>query len=162
MKNDKLEELFNLPAHGTYDEPEVQEKIQEIELASNTLSTMEKLNKSLPTITGLEESDKELDDLAQKATDAFENLFDYGQQVDSHAAGEILGQASSFLGHAITARTAKMNKKLKMIDMQLKKARLEQTVVGQQEAVEQGTGTVLDRNELLKEILNQQKEQEKQ
>jgi len=162
MKNDKLESLFNLPAAGTYNDPEIEETIKEIEVSSDTLSTMEKVTQALPTIKGLETSDTELDYLAIKATEAFENLLDYGQQVDSRSAGEILGQASSFLGHAITARTAKMNKKLKMIDMQLKKARLEQTAVSTSDEVIQGTGTVLDRNELLKEILNQQKEQEKQ
>ena len=155
MKNNKLEALFNLPAHGTFDEPEVEDTMQEIKVSQSTLSTMEKLNKAMPAVRGLEKCEEELDELANKATDAFETLFDYGQQVDSRAAGDILGQASTFLGHAITARTAKMNKKLKMIDMQLKKLRLEQTDTSVDES-DQRSGTVLDRNELLQQILNAQ------
>jgi hypothetical protein len=57
------------------------------------------------------------------------------------------------LGHAITAKTAKINKKLKMLDLQLKKAQLDQKVASKVEEVENtpvGQGQVLDRNELLK------------
>ena len=57
------------------------------------------------------------------------------------------------LGHAITAKTAKINKKLKMLDLQLKKAGLEQKIASKTEEVEStplGEGKSLDRNELLK------------
>jgi hypothetical protein len=57
------------------------------------------------------------------------------------------------LGHAITAKTAKLNKKLKMIDLQLKKASLDQKLAGKAEEIENtpvGEGKSLDRNELLK------------
>jgi hypothetical protein len=57
------------------------------------------------------------------------------------------------LGHAITAKTAKINKKLKQLDLQLKKAALDQKVQTKTEEVENtpiGEGKALDRNELLK------------
>lgn len=159
MKNNQLEDLFNMPTSGAFDQVDVegedQKVMEEIHLSENTLTTIEKVNQALPVVKGLDQSDKELDDLAQKATDAFTELFDYGQNVDSRVAGEILSQASSFLGHAITARTAKMNKKLKMIDMQLKKMRLDQTETSKQDQ-ESSSGTILDRNELLKHILSEQ------
>jgi hypothetical protein len=56
------------------------------------------------------------------------------------------------LGHAITAKTAKLDKKLKMIDLQLKKARLDQSQP-EEKAPQQGQGHVLSRNELLDRIL---------
>ena len=43
--------------------------------------------------------------------------------VDSRWASDIFGVASTMLGHAITAKTAKLNKKLKMVDLQLKKSK---------------------------------------
>ena len=66
------------------------------------------------------------------------------------------------LGHAITAKTAKINKKLKMLDLQLKKARLDLQVEQANKKsdgdklvdAEDGQGVVLDRNELLKQLLN--------
>lgn len=57
------------------------------------------------------------------------------------------------LGHAITARSNKINKKLKMIDMQLKKAVLDHKLSQTIEEVEStpvGGGRTLDRNELLR------------
>jgi hypothetical protein len=71
------------------------------------------------------------------------------------------------LGHAITAKTAKVNKKLKMIDLQLKKAVLDQKLnvqsakVGSEstEKLSLGTGQVIDRDELIKQILKTAEEQ---
>ena len=76
-------------------------------------------------------------------------------QVDSRFASDIFSAASNMLGHAITAKTAKLNKKLKMIDLQLKKAQLDERTSRQTKVVnniplgEMG-GKSLDRNELLK------------
>ena len=74
-------------------------------------------------------------------------------QVDSRFSAEIFGIASNMLGHAITAKTAKINKKLKMIELQLKKANLDQKTANKSEEIEStplGEGKELDRNELLK------------
>jgi hypothetical protein len=62
------------------------------------------------------------------------------------------------LGHAITAKTAKLDKKLKMIDLQMKKMRLnqQQQVIdakladtGDPETMQTAQGMVLSRNDLL-------------
>ena len=62
------------------------------------------------------------------------------------------------LGHAITAKTAKLNKKLKMVDLQLKKANLDQKASVNKEETVDGTGVVLDRNALLDRLLSKDKE----
>jgi hypothetical protein len=82
---------------------------------------------------------------------------DLGMQVDSRFASEIFSVASNMLGHAITAKTAKLDKKLKMIDLQLKKAKLDQSTPDAEPA-QQGTGHVLSRNELLDRILGANKQ----
>jgi len=74
-------------------------------------------------------------------------------QVDSRYASEIFAVAGTMLGHAITAKTAKMNKKLRMIDLQLKKARLDQTSEVEPRAT--GEGRVLNRNDLLRTLMAQ-------
>jgi hypothetical protein len=79
--------------------------------------------------------------------------------VDSRWASDIFGVASTMLGHAITAKTAKLNKKLKMVDLQLKKANLDQKVIANTEDIATGTGVVLDRNALLDRLLNKDKEE---
>jgi len=81
---------------------------------------------------------------------------DLGMQVDSRFASEIFSVASNMLGHAITAKTAKLDKKLKMIDLQMKKMRLDQQQADKDPegaAAQTGQGHVLSRNELLERIL---------
>jgi hypothetical protein len=61
------------------------------------------------------------------------------------------------LGHAITAKTAKVHKKLKMIELQLKKASLDQKQSKKDEEIDAtplGEGKALDRTELLKMLAN--------
>jgi hypothetical protein len=69
--------------------------------------------------------------------------------------------AGTLLGHAITAKTAKMDKKLRMISLQLQKARLDHQISKDQkvddEAPVDGQGILLDRNALLAQILNKDK-----
>jgi hypothetical protein len=108
-------------------------------------------------VRGLEASDAEMDDLAAKATESFNDLMDLGMNVDSRYASEIFSVASTLLGHAITAKTAKLNKKLKMIDLQLKKAKFDRDGAnGEESAIATGTGHILDRNELLERLVKRE------
>lgn len=159
--NRNLEELFDLPrsdAASTDDTEEFSVTQPDSDLTSNlpnmteSLATLDKIEEALPAVRGLEASDKEMDDLATKATESFDNLMDLGMQVDSRYASEIFAVAGTMLGHAITAKTAKLNKKLKMIDLQLKKAKLDQANDAEPE-IPTGQGRVLDRNELLRTLL---------
>ena len=163
----RLEELFELPTNtvedGLPDEvtpdnvPEA--KPENNPIMQNTLSELDKVQAALPLVRGLEASDTEMDDLAGKAVKGYEDMMDLGMNVDSRWASDIFGVASQMLGHAITAKTAKLNKKLKMVDLQLKKANLDQKAKANSEETVDGTGVVLDRNALLDRLLNDNKEQ---
>lgn len=148
----KLEELFELPteeiANLSKPIPENAELI-----TTDALSNLEKIENALPQVRGLESSDSEMDELASMATNSYKDLMELGMQVDSRFASEIFNSAGSMLGHAITAKTAKLNKKLKMVELQLRKATLDQKLASKNEEVEAtplGEGQVFDRNELLK------------
>jgi hypothetical protein len=93
------------------------------------------------------------------AKGSYKDLMDLGMNVDSRFAADIFSVAGAMLGHALTARQAKLNKKLKMIDLQLKKANLDmkQADSGSEAAPQQGQGHVLDRNELLDRLLGDRK-----
>ena len=148
----KLQELFQLPLD------EINELTKPIpdyaqEVTTNTLTNLEKIENALPQVRGLEVADIEMDGLADLATSSYKDLMDLGMQVDSRFSSEIFNVAGTMLGHAITAKTAKLNKKLKMIELQLKKAALDQKQAAKNEEVEStplGEGRALDRNELLK------------
>lgn len=149
----KLEELFELPLG---EKPEYISEPNAAEAATVTqeaYSNLEKIESALPQVRGLEASDTEMDDLANLAKDSYKDLMDLGMQVDSRFSAEIFGVASNMLGHAITAKTAKINKKIKMIELQLKKASLDQKLASKNEEISStpvGEGKLLDRNELLK------------
>lgn len=156
----KLEELFELASSEENDLtiplPEVTEEVTE-----NALSTLDKIEAALPQVRGLEAADEEMDSLAEMATASYKDLMDLGMQVESRFSSEIFNSASSMLGHAITAKTAKINKKLKMLDMQLKKAQLDSKLASKNEEIQNlpvGEGQSLDRNELLKMFNSKNKE----
>jgi hypothetical protein len=148
----KLEELFELPQA---DIESLSKPIPEnaIEVTKEALTNLEKIENALPQVRGLEVADIEMDSLADLATNSYKDLMDLGMQVDSRFSSEIFSVASNMLNHAITAKTAKINKKLKMIELQLKKAALDHKTNPAVEEIANtplGEGKVLDRNELLK------------
>ena len=169
----KLEELFDMnedPVEKELDEPILpqEDEYETPAISQGMLDSIAKVESALPQVKGLEASDEEMDDLAGLAKEAFNNLMDLGMQCEARHASEIFNSASSMLGHAITAKTAKVNKKLKMIDLQLKKAALDQKLNVQSakvnpnnptESLPLGTGQVIDRDDLIKQILKSAEDQ---
>lgn len=162
--NRKLEELFDLPPT----EKDVNTSIPAIPENRQKLAAIDdaidKIDSALPAVRGLDASDQEMDELATLAVNGYKDLTDLGMQVDSRFASEIFSVASNMLGHAITAKTAKLDKKLKMIDLQLKKARLDQQAAaaaakeGDEDVIPTAQGMVLSRNDLLERIIAGNKE----
>jgi len=149
----KLEDLFDLPSSV---EIETKDDTPTIEEARTQLAAIDvaidKIDTALPAVRDLDASDGEMDELADLAKDSYKDLMDLGMQVDSRFASEIFNVAGTMLGHAITAKTAKMNKKLKVIDLQLKKMRLDQQTPAE-EQIATAQGQVLNRNDLLERLL---------
>lgn len=159
----KLSELFNLPptTDKTIDEAEttIEENRELIEAVDDAI---DKIDAALPMVANLDTSDDELDELSNLAKEKFNDLIDLGMNVEARFSGHILATAGTLLGHAITAKQAKLDKKLRMVDLQLKKARLDLQIKQAEQKndgeklldAEDGQGVVLDRNELLKQLLN--------
>jgi hypothetical protein len=157
----RLEDLFNLAAAkntpDTIEHPSAEQHllIQEIDDA------IDKIDDALPTVRDLDASDKEMDELANLAKENFQNLMELGMSVDSRFSGQIFQTAGNLLGHAITAKQAKLDKKLRMVDLQLKKAALDLRALQMSQKsrgaaemdVVEGEGVVMDRNELIRSIL---------
>ena len=163
----KLEELFDLPISDTADseEPVVDAPVTRADLAEID-ETIDKIDQALPGVRGLESSDDEMDDLARKASETFDDLMDLGMNVDSRYASEIFAVAGTMLGHALTAKTAKLNKKLKMVDLQMKKLKLDQdrarsSGADGSEPIETAEGQVLSRNDLLERLLGDRNQNNK-
>ena len=154
----KLEELFNLPSADATPEQAEQVIEENRDIITEVNLAIDKIDAALPTVHNLDTGDSELDELAQLAQSKAEDLIDLGMNVEPRFSGVILQTAGMLLGHAITAKTAKLDKKLKMVQLQLAKAKLDHQIKKDTkdpvEAAIDGQGVVLDRNELLKQILN--------
>tara|TARA_S200002703_G_scaffold132535_1_gene120387 strand:- start:89 stop:550 length:462 start_codon:yes stop_codon:yes gene_type:complete len=146
----KLEEEFNLPPIEDVLPVEKKEskEITEVEI-KEALTNAEKIDSALPRVKDLETHDKEMEDIAQKAIDSYDELMNLGMNVQDAHAGRVFETASKMLQIAMDSKNAKVDKKLKMIDLQIRKMRLDQN-----EGVEQSNeGSVMDRNHIL-QILN--------
>ena len=170
---EKLANLLNLPPIPQEPEEPSKEQAQQFveenkAIISEVDTAIYKIDAALPLVKDLEASDEELDELARLAKEKAEDLMDLGMNIDPRFAGVIMQTAGTMLGHAITAKTAKMDKKLRMISLQLQKARLDHQInkdmkkgeADPEEPVD-GKGMVLDRNDLLKQILEQSKSEKK-
>jgi hypothetical protein len=170
----KLEDILNLPnvkeAFKEVDKKEKDKKIKEANgqnastknLDPKTQANLQKsyaefdkIAAALPQVKGLGElSDLELDKLAIEAEESYKNLMDLGMNVDSRYSGRIFEVAGNFLRNAIDAKGSKIDKKLKMVELQLKKMKLDKDSNKDGGPVEESDGFVIsDRNELMKKLL---------
>jgi hypothetical protein len=160
----KLEDLLNLPdSKEIIEEGKNKEKanaaIVEQEDTMRDLAEFDKIASALPSVKGLgEKADKELDDIADKAAQAYDDLMDLGMNVESRYSGRIFEVAGNMLKTTLDAKTAKLDKKLKMIELQLKKEKLDNDSVTDSGNVVNGEGYVItDRNSLLEKLKNMDK-----
>ena len=175
----KLEELLNLPeVKEAIDKAEMDEVRDDDDLKDvvaldepadeNSLKNqdpkdletinrkLDKIEEALPQVKGLDTVGEEMDDSANKAMDTYKDLMDLGMNVESRYSGRIFEVAASMMRNAVDAKAAKMEKKLKMVELQLKKRKLDQESGGE-EPIEAEGSIIFDRNELLKRIANSDK-----
>jgi hypothetical protein len=151
----KLEDLLNLEPKQTAKKQEiVQKDHDQVKSLDDSYKAVAEITKGLPEIKELDQlDDKELDSLASKAEQAYDDLMDLGMNVEVRYAGRIFEVASSMMTNAINAKTAKIDKKLKAIDIQLKKYKIDKDSAPEDDGVINGQGYIItDRNELLKKL----------
>lgn len=162
----KLEDFFNVDPSEQTDRGESvnedQEPLSVAEIVSlpdvvsqvkEQLSVAEKIDDALPQVRGLDTEDRALDDYAKEAMDSYQRLMDLGFNVDDRNAGKIFEVASTMMNNAITAKTTKLDKKLKMVELQLRLARLQKDL-GKDEEQDKPTELNTDRNAILN-LINQ-------
>ena len=162
----KLEETFDIqPAEEiveTIEEeaPSIEESKELTEILYSELKTTEKIDSALPLVSDLNQHDKEMDDIHRMALDAFNDLVQLGMNVEVHAGAKLLETANQMLKTAMEAKDSKVDRKLKMIGLQLQKAKFDHSVSKNKDGFElESDGAVsIDRNELLKRIDSAQKD----
>jgi hypothetical protein len=154
----RLEELFNLN-QSAKEEPVVEKPAPKkdhssVKTIDDSYQAVQEITRSLPAISELNDlDDSELDKLATKAEQAYDDLMDLGMNVEVRYASRIFEVAGGMLKTAVDAKTAKVDKKLKAIDLQLKKYKIDKDNNEDPGDVLNGAGyVVLDRNEMLKKL----------
>lgn len=158
----KLEEILNLPESKTIIAAEEVIANKKAKAAVRPLlrdvSEFDKIASALPQVKGLgDASDAEFDALAQRATDAYDDLMDLGMNVEARYSGRIFEVAGGMLKNAIDAKSAKIDKKLKIIELQLKKHKQDTDAAGGSDPGINIPGDgfiVTDRNSLLEKLKN--------
>lgn len=153
----KLEEMLDLPeskeiikeAKAERPKPIVQHKESLRDIAE-----FDKISSALPAVKGLGEmADTELNDIAERALTAYEDLMDLGMNVEQRYSGRVFEVAGGMLKTGLDAKVAKLDKKLKMIDLQLKKEKMDKDGgTGDGEMVNGEGYVVTDRNSLLEKL----------
>jgi len=157
----KLEELFNLPEQEVTDTVETPAEVTDVPVISlqEKLEEFDKISAALPRVKGLGDiSDAELDDLANKAEKAYDDLMDLGMNVEARYGARMFEVAGTMLQAAITAKSNKIDKKLKMVELQLKKYAVDKKNGDQEQTSIQAEGVLItDRNSLLEKLKNMNK-----
>jgi hypothetical protein len=163
----KLEELLNMP-----DSKEIVQKdkeqsskaekkhaIIEHENTQRDIAELDKISAALPQVKGLGElADKELNEVAEKSMNAYEDLMDLGMNVEARYSGRVFEVAGNMLKTNLDAKVAKLDKKLKMVELQLKKEKMDKDGGESPDGIVSGEGYVVtDRNSLLEKLKNMDK-----
>ena len=158
----KLEELLNLPESKEIIDKD-REKAKEQAVTDQKedfreIAELDKIQAALPQVKGLGEmADKELNEVADKAMTAYEDLMDLGMNVESRYSGRVFEVAGQMLKTNLDAKTAKLDKKLKMVELQLRKEKQDKDA-GPESSTISGDGYVVtDRNSLIEKLKNMDK-----
>ena len=128
-----------------------------LEQAQEQLDLAKKIDNALPQISGVVTTDQDMDIYADKAVKAFDDLMQLGYNVEDRHAGHVFAAAHAMLKNAIDAKNSKADRKLRAVELQLKKLRLDQQQDNNQKpnTIETEQVIRIDRNSLLSELSKQ-------
>lgn len=112
----------------------------------------EKVEHALTVVSDLNVHDAEMDRIAQEALESYEEFKQFGLNSSDVHAGKILDSATAMLKTALEARNSKAERRMKTLDLQLKKMRVD--LQKMKDSGQSGTvnpeGGEFDRNHLLR------------
>lgn len=152
----KLEDLLGLPESKEMiaEEKKVKVVTPSQEDTFRDIAELDKIAAALPAVQGLGEmADRELNEVADKAMQAYEDLMDLGMNVEARYSGRVFEVAGNMLRTNLDAKIAKLDKKLKMVELQLKKQKIDSDTFNDNGGFTEGEGYVVtDRNSLLQRL----------
>jgi hypothetical protein len=118
----------------------------------NALEVADTISREVKTVMSDDQLDGEIDNIASKAMNSYEDLMNLGMNVEARFAAPIFDSASKMLGHAVTAKLGKAQKKLKEAELKLKMIKMGEADRDGESNTTEIRATVFDRNELIKSL----------
>jgi len=148
----QLEETFNLSPQNEIAEEASQSLIEILQDETIPDIIRDKIDAALGQINGLND-DREIDELIKISKQSYQELMDAANNMDPRFSGKLFEVASTMLKNAIDLQVHKNDRKLRVVDLQIKKQRLDMQKEAQSNSGNGITGSarVIDRNELLKQ-----------
>ena len=142
----QLEDTFDLPSLEDLSQEHTSQDMEEVKQQAQELA------QSYQQRDHLEMHEQEMDEISQLAIDYGKSLHDFGMSVEVRHAGEIFSAATGMLKLAFDARQAKLDKKLKLMKLEMDKIKMDRSAKTEDEPEDTGNVRVLDRNELLAQL----------
>lgn len=137
----KLNDVFNLPEEDDDSDIDETVDIDHKETDNETITyniedfkpVISKANEISREIRDTENIDKDFDELSKRSMEVFELLVDIGQNIEDKHVSDIFDVASKMMTNSISAKTHKMERKLKAINLEIQnhKADIEQQKLDQ-------------------------------
>lgn len=157
----KLEELLDLPETKEIIDDTQREVSEQVKRKPGRprKTQVEEIVNTIPSTKGLDRmAERELNEVADKAMQAYDDLMDLGMNVESRFSARIFEVANSMIKTSLDAKVAKLEKKLKLADLQLRKEKLDQGTKNDKNVVNSEGYVVTDRNSLLEQLKNNSKD----
>lgn len=124
--NSESHEISNVEESDSKPKNEDKDESAKLSHLKERMETLDKIDLALDKVNRLDSLDEELDAIASHAIQSHSELFEKaGSYADGHA-GSIYDVSARYLSIALDAKGSKLTRKLKTIELQLKKAKLEQ------------------------------------
>ncbi len=94
----KLEEMLNLPDNEDIKQEVQQQAVVAQEETFRDIAEFDKIASALPAVKGLgQKADDELEDIASRALEAYDDLMDLGMNVESRYSGRVFEVAGTIV-----------------------------------------------------------------
>lgn len=142
---DELQKAMEILNNDDNEEKATADEIKE------AMSSVKEMKKSLQLIPDILEKENEIDQIAENAARYFEDVMDRGFNSEGKFAGHIFDAANNLLKTALEAKATIINAKLRLLDLELKKQKMQPELGNAGMKTVEGSEVLLaERNSLLK------------
>jgi hypothetical protein len=152
--NTHLANTFDLADYPQPSQDDIRAAMENAQDLEKTLKDINGFDTQNVDLDGSATHDAEMDEISEMAVTAHRDLLEVGMNVDTRTAGEILGTSATMLKIALDARNSKMDKKLRLIKLQMDKMKLDHAMAKEDNTPVDGGTLTMDRNELIAQIQN--------